>query len=102
MRGKTAKRIRRLAQRQLFVANLTGQVPVPNTPGEAEYQLKRVSKALKRLWKQGSNPRSLRWVDSFKQSSRSSLIVMDESTNFTMPSSDSLTPTPTSPACEKQ
>jgi hypothetical protein len=102
VRGKTAKRIRRLARRQLFVANLTGQVPVANSPGEAEYQLRRVSKALKRLWKQGSNPRSLQWVDSWKQSRNNSLIIADESSNFTWNDRSSETPPSTSLTSEGQ
>lgn len=68
MRGKTAKRLRRLALRQMFIGHLTERVPMPESAAEADYQFKRMSKALKRLWKQGSKPRSLAWVDDKKAS----------------------------------
>jgi len=63
VRGKTAKRIRKLALRRLFLSHISSQVPVPSSPEEAEFQFKRMHRALKRLWKQGSNPRSLNWLD---------------------------------------
>lgn len=67
MRGKTAKRIRRVGRQQLFAGHLSKQIPLPQSGAEADYQMKRMSKTLKRLWRQLSKPKSLSWVDEKKQ-----------------------------------
>jgi hypothetical protein len=38
-------------------------MPLPQSAAEADFQLKKVSKELKRRWLQESNPHSLTWVD---------------------------------------
>ena len=63
MRGKTAKRIRRLARRVMFKQHLDKTMPLPRSAAEADFQLKQVSKELKRRWRLESNPHSLAWVD---------------------------------------
>lgn len=67
MRGKTAKRLRKLATFHLFAGHMKEAIRFPNTPEEAYTQHRRMQKILKKSWKLRSKPKSLRWVSDSQE-----------------------------------